>query len=87
MVVQRVADLGRRDGIRQVELGDLGLGVDARIGAACDGAGDGFAVIQLRGGGFEHFLHREPGRLALPADERCAVVLQKEGPAGVAPSP
>ena len=71
-----------RDRVRQVELRDLGRGVNAGVGAAGDGAGDGRAVVQSGGGGFQHFLNRQPGRLALPADERRTVVFQTGGPSG-----
>ena len=60
------------------------LGVDAGIGAAGDDAGDGLPRFSFAAAVSSTCLHREPGRLALPADERGAVVFQQQGPAGVA---
>ena len=49
-------------------------------------ADDRLAAVQLGGSGLQHLLDREPGCLALPADERRAVVFQQERPAA-APHP
>ena len=69
VVVQCISDLRGYECIGQVELQRPGRGMYARVGTACDGAGDRRAVAQSGGCGFQHFLDGQSGGLALPANE------------------
>ena len=62
-------------------MGDLAQRMDAGIGAA--GAMDRHGLAaKLRDRGFERLLHRQPLRLALPADEPGAVIFDRQLVAG-----
>jgi hypothetical protein len=76
VVVQGIADRLGAVAVRQVDMRDLTLGVDSRIGPAGDDAGDGLAAVQVGGGLFEHRLDGQAVDLALPADEWGAVVFK-----------
>jgi len=75
--VEAAADAVQRDRALRAERRDLAARVDARIGARC--AGDRRGVLeQRRERGLEVALHGGTVRLALPAAQRCAVVLDDE---------
>ena len=57
-------------------MGDLTLGMDARVGPAGDDAGDRCATVEMRSGLFENRLDGQAVDLALPADEGRAVVFE-----------
>ena len=62
-------------------MGDLAQRMDAGIGAA--GAMDRHGLAaKLRDRGFDRLLHRQPLRLALPADEPGAVIFDRQLVAG-----
>ena len=85
VVVQSVPDgPGAVDG-GQVDVGDLAFGVDSGVGSAGDDAGDGGAVVEVGGGLFEDRLDGQASDLALPPDERGAVVFKQQRPAGHGP--
>jgi hypothetical protein len=81
VVVQGVANIRGQNCVRQVELSDLRRGVNAGVSAAGNCAGDGRAVVQPGGCGFEQFLDGQTAGLALPAHERGTIILEEEGPA------
>ena len=80
VVIQCVPHLARFEALRQRQGNHLTGGVDAGIGAAGGGGGDRSAIVKVRGGGLDHILNRQSRILALPTDERAAVVFQQQSP-------
>ena len=77
MVVQRLADAERFGVARDVEMDDLRQRMDAGIGPA-GGEGDDLLAAEFLDCFFQALLDRQAVVLALPADERPAVILQRE---------
>ena len=74
VMVQGVAHLAGFKFLHQVEMRHLAQGMDAGIGAARAGDRDALAG-EFFDGRFQRGLHRGAFGLALPADERAAVIL------------
>ena len=77
VIIQCVPHLARREPLGQWQGDDLARRVNARISAAGDGSGDRKAAVETSGRGLDDILDGKAGILALPTDERPAVILQQ----------
>ena len=77
VVVQRLLDPEGLGLARDVDMRDLGQRVDARIGPP-GGVGNDLLAAELLDRLFDALLDREAVLLALPADERPAIVFQRQ---------